>query len=128
VALARDHLRRRPTDNPVTRLGQRLTADLPWLVQQDLDTFHLYSFGMCRQCGATAELAAAFVEWLNRFDRPGTESAAVEFGELAAGAKALQFALARVVRGRQVDVAGIVGPMEEHWASAMAVLAEHYDA
>jgi hypothetical protein len=128
VALARDHLRRRPTDNPVTRLGQRLTADLPWLVQQDLDTFHLYSFGMCRQCGATAELAAAFVEWLNRFDRPGTESAAVEFGELAAGAKALQFALARVVRGRQVDVAAIVGPMEEHWASAMAVLAEHYDA
>jgi hypothetical protein len=126
VGLARDHLSRRPTDNPVTRMGRRLTEDLPWLADQDLETFHLYSFGMCRQCGATAELASAFVEWLNRHDRPGTESAAADLGELAAGAKSLQFALARVVRGRRVDLAGIIGPMEQHWAEGMATLAERY--
>ncbi len=73
-------------------------------------------------------MASAFVEWLNRFDRPGTESAAADFAELAAGAKALQFALARVVRGRRVDLAGIVGPMEQHWAAGMATLADRYGA
>jgi hypothetical protein len=126
VALTGQHLARRPADNPVTRLGKRLADDLPWLAGQDLETFHLYSFGMCRQCGATAELAAAFVAWLNDRDRPGTEGAGAAFAELAAGAKSLQFALARVVRGRQVDLAGIVGPMEEHWASGMATLADRY--
>jgi Domain of unknown function (DUF1839) len=126
VALTQDHLARRPTDNPVTRLGQRLADDLPWLAEQDLDTFHLYSFGTCRQCGATAELAADFVTWLNSHDRAGIESAATDFAALAAGAKSLQFALARVVRGRQVDLAGILGSMEDHWASAMATLADRY--
>ena len=126
VELTREHLARRPADNPVTRLGRRLTEDLPWLAKQDLETFHLYSFGMCRQCGATAELAADLVTWLNRRDRPGTESAATAFTGLATGAKSLQFALARVVRGRQVDLAGILGSMEEHWASAMDTLVDRY--
>ena len=128
VALTGDHLARRPADNPVSRLGARLVADLPWLAEQDLDTFHLYSFGMCRQCGATAELAADFVTWLNLHDRTGTESAATEFAELAGGAKALQFALARVVRGRQVDLADILGGMEEHWATGMSILVDRYGA
>ena len=126
VELTREHLARRPADNPVTRLGRRLTEDLPWLAKQDLETFHLYSFGMCRQCGATAELAADLVTWLNQRDRPGTESAATAFTGLATGAKSLQFALARVVRGRQVDLAGILGTMEEHWASAMDTLVDRY--
>lgn len=126
VSLTREHLARRPADNPVTRLGARLAEDLPWLAQQDLETFHLYSFGTCRQCGATAELASTFVEWLNRFDGPGTASAATDFRDLSSGAKALQFAMARVVRGRQVDLRAILGPMEEHWARAMGTLVERY--
>jgi len=128
VALTADHLARRPTDNPVARLGDRLAADLGWLAQQDLETFHLYSFGICRQCGASAELAASFVDWLNRHHRPGTEPAADAFRRLATGAKALQFALARVVRGRTVDLPSVLGPMEGHWASAMEVLDRGYRA
>jgi hypothetical protein len=126
VSLTREHLGRRPSDNPITRLGRRLSLDVPWLAQQDLETFHLYSFGTCRQCGATAELAATFVDWLNRNDRPGTESAAAAYRDLAAGAKALQFALARVVRGRQVDIAAILAPMEQSWLDATATLVERY--
>jgi hypothetical protein len=126
IALTADHLARRPADNPVTRLGARLEQDLPWLAEQDLETFHLYSFGMCRQCGATAELAASFVDWLNRHDRTGTELAAEAFGDLASGAKSLQFALARVVRGRTVDVAAVLEPMARSWEAAMAVLEHRY--
>jgi hypothetical protein len=126
VALTRDHLHRRPETNPVTRLGRRLVEDLPWLAGQGLETFHLYSFGTCRQCGACAELASSFVDWLNRHDGPGTMAAADAFAELAAGAKALQFALARVVRGRRVDVAPVLESMERHWAEAMATLVARY--
>ena len=126
VALTGDHLARRPETNPVARLGRRLVDDLPWLAGQDLETFHLYAFGTCRQCGASAELASSFVEWLNRHDRPGTEAAAGSFTELAAGAKALQFTLARVVRGRQVDLAPILASMERHWSDAMATLLARY--
>jgi hypothetical protein len=126
VALTRHHLARRPPDNPIARLGERLGQDMPWLTQQDLETFHLYSFGTCRQCGATAELAASFVDWLNRHDGPGSESAAAAFRDLATGAKALQFALARVVRGRRVDVGAILGQMERDWANGMATLVECY--
>jgi hypothetical protein len=38
---------------------------MPWLSGQDLDTFHRYSFGICRQCGSNTEWAASFVGWLN---------------------------------------------------------------
>jgi hypothetical protein len=126
VALTRSHLARRPPDNPVTRLGDRLVRDMPWLSGQDLETFHRYSFGTCRQCGSNAELAASFVEWLNRSDRPGTETAAEDLRQLSSRAKALQFALARVVRGREVDVTAILSAMERHWSDAMATLADRY--
>jgi hypothetical protein len=126
VALTRSHLARRPSDNPITRLGKRLLGDMPWLSGQDLETFHRYSFGTCRQCGSNAELAASFVEWLNRADRPGTESAAEDLRQLSSRAKALQFALARVVRGREVDITAILSAMERHWSDAMATLAARY--
>jgi hypothetical protein len=126
VALTADHLDRRPSDNPVSRLGARLDRDLPWLADQGLETFHLYSFGTLRQCGASAELASSFVAWLNRFDRPGTESAAQDFDDLAGAAKTLQFALARVIRGRKVDLRPILEPMEQSWARAMETLVRVY--
>ncbi len=126
VALTGEHLARRPSDNPIIRLGERIEHDLPWLTGQDLETFHLYSFGICRQCGATAELASSFVDWLNRFDRTGTEPAADAFRDLAAGAKALQFALARVVRGRTIDLMPILTPMAKHWSEAMDLLGDRY--
>ena len=126
VALARDHLARRPADNPILRMAARLLDDLPWLASQDLEGFHLYAFGLCRQCGASTELAATFVDWLNVHDRPGTEPAADALRSVAEGAKSLQFALARVVRGRTVDVAGILDGMAEQWELAMAVLDGRY--
>jgi hypothetical protein len=126
VALTRQHLARRPPDNPIVRMAARIEADLPWLAGEDLETFHLYAFGLCRQCGASLELAAAFVAWLNRSDRPGTEQAAVAFQSVADGAKALQFALARVVRGRSIDLASVTEGMARGWAEGMAILEAGY--
>jgi hypothetical protein len=126
VELAREHLARRPTDNPVAAMGARILRDVPWLAQEDLETFHLYAFGTCRQCGASTEMAASFVDWVNRNDRPGTESAADDFRAVAEGAKALQFALARVVRGRSSDLESILGPMADRFERAMGTLECRY--
>ena len=66
------------------------------------------------------------MDWLNEHDRPGTESAAEDLRAVAEGAKALQFALARVARGRQADLESILSPMAERWERALATLECRY--
>ncbi len=126
VALTREHLARRAVENPVLAMGDRITDDVAWLAAQDLETFHLYAFGTCRQCGATNELAASFVEWLNRMDRPGTERAADAFRAVAEGAKALQYALARISRRRKAASRRSSVRWPSSAAEGMAVLEERY--
>lgn len=120
-----DHLRRLPTANPMVRFEQRLAADLPWLRQAGLETFHEYAFGTCRQCGATAELAADFVTWLAAGDEQvagGLREAAEHFRDLANRAKVLQFSLARAVRGREVDLHELFAGMAVSWEAATSTL------
>jgi hypothetical protein len=126
VALTRDHLGRRPTDNPVSRMSDRLHQDLPWLADQDLEEFHRYSFGLCRQCGASTELAADFVDWLGAHDGGGLGDAATALRDVSDGAKRLQFAMARVVRGRRGDLDGTLDAMADRWEAAMQVLEARY--
>jgi hypothetical protein len=126
VALTRDHLARRPATNPMARFRARLGSDLEWLAAQGDEAFHPYAFATCRQCGGNAEVAADFVDWLEERDGPGLARAATAFRAIAASAKGLQFALARVARGRRVDVAGVFDEMEQAWDTAMATLAERY--
>lgn len=124
-SLTKQHLARLPDTNPVSRFTQRLREDLPWLAEHDLDTFHRYAFGTCRQCGASAELAADFVEWLA--DNEGSESdAAKQLRQISEGAKALQFSLARAARGRKVDLDEVASAMETAWERAMSSLVERY--
>ena len=121
TGLLRKHLKMRPRVNPVRQLGQRVAADLPWLLAGDDQDFHAYAFGVCRQCGASAEIAAAFLDWLN--DPSG---AAEDWRDLAVGAKSLQFALARAARGKAVDVEGIFNEMAAAYDRAVSVLVAHY--
>ncbi|MGH9017789.1 MAG: DUF1839 family protein [Acidimicrobiales bacterium] len=125
-ALTVAHLARRPADNPVVRLGARMESDLAWVAAGGDAAFHPYAFATCRQVGATAELAAAFVEWLDAGDGGGLEKAAAAFGSMAERAKGLQFSLARAGRGRRVDLGGQVAEMAEAWETAMAVMVARY--
>jgi hypothetical protein len=127
VDLARAHLVRRAVTSPILRLRKRIEDDLDWLAREGLDTFHLYAFGTCRQCGAAAELAGDFVDWLDRHDAPGLAGAAEQFRRVAAGAKALQFGLARAASGRKADIATPLAEMDECWQSAITTLARRYD-
>jgi hypothetical protein len=117
------HLARQPLDNPVLRLGKRIATDLDWLVEADLETFHRYAFGTCRQSGATAELLADFAEWLYGAEALG---AAEAFRSAAESARALQFNLARASRRRRYDVETPVAAMAAAWETAMTLLRESH--
>lgn len=120
--LVEDHLARRPAGNPVERLAKRVAEDLPWLRAQGLDAFHRYAFGSMRQCGANAELAAALVDQVVRWERPWAAPAVEHFAALAQAMKAIEFSLARAVRGRTCDVAALFAPAAAYWDLAYSVV------
>lgn len=113
--LAARHLGRRPAGNPVALLADRVAADLGWIRAAGMDTYHRWAFGTLRQCGANAALAA---DLLGRLDPAGP--AAGHFDRVASGMKAAELALARAVRGRPVDVPGLLAPLAEAWVQAVA--------
>ena len=126
-ALAHEHLSRRPATSPIARFGDRVRADLAWLATQPLAMFHQWAFASCRQLGANAELAAAFVEWLDDDGRdPALLAAASDLRAVADTAKSLQFSAARAARGRAVDVQPLLGEMQRRWDAAIGSLATHY--
>jgi Domain of unknown function (DUF1839) len=123
--LLREHLQRRAHDNPIVRMAARIDADLEWLRQAEGETFHVWAFGICRQCGASAELAATFLHWLAERDQGqaiALTAAAEQQQQLAEAAKSLQFTLARVARGRSTDIGPILDAMATNWQAASAAL------
>ena len=110
----------------MVRLRKRIEDDLAWLADEGLDAFHDYAFGTCRQCGATAELAASFVDWLAGRGEDGIDGIAAQLRAVAQAAKTLQFNLARAARGRSVDLQSPLGEMERDWDEALGALAARY--
>ncbi|MCU1492010.1 MAG: hypothetical protein JWM85_3415 [Acidimicrobiaceae bacterium] len=125
--LVREHLARRSADNPVERLGIGVHEQLAVLVGRDFDEFHRWAFGTCRQCGAAAEIAAAFVSWLAELD-PSSPDVSTQLLAVAEGAKALEFGLARAVRGRSFDSGPVLDKMASAWREAIEELARRYGA
>jgi hypothetical protein len=117
------HLARRPSDNPVWRMDERINADAEWVREQEMDTFHLWAFATVRQCGASAEMAGAFCQWLARrsVDDGALARAAEHWRSLAEGAKSLEFLMARLARGRSVDIEPVVSGMASDWSRAQAL-------
>ena len=125
VELTRQHLARRPATNPVRRFRKRLEHDIDWLRSEELETFHLYAFATLRQFGSAAELTGSLCEWLAVHGEPMGDSCG-EWSALAAQAKTLQFKLARLVSGREIDVEDVLDSMECGWDKAMDRLVERY--
>lgn len=119
---AREHLGRRPSISPVSSMADHVVTRLPELRAIGSELFHRYAFVTCRQCGATAELAADFAEWLAKGGDPSLADAAPLFRSVAQDAKALQFSLARAARGRRVEVTDLLAGMVDAWEGAMAVM------
>jgi hypothetical protein len=116
LLLLRDHLVRRPADNPFTRFGARLAGDLPGLLEGELAGYHAYAFATVRMVGSAFELAASHVDWLLG---AGGAAAAEPMRRIVDGSKVLSFKLAR---RRAFDAEPAVAALAEAWDEAMAAL------
>jgi hypothetical protein len=116
LGLLRRQLRLVPDTNPFERFHARFTNDVERLTQENLEAFHRYSFATLRQFGACYELAGTYLRWLGRSE---LEPAVVGFLELATGAKAIQFQLARAVaRKKPLDLSPLQ-VMAQTWTTAI---------
>lgn len=100
--LLREHFARRPTDNPL----RAFAAQFPtlWAVMEARPPcfFHSFAFNTFRQLGANFELLGSHLDWLRQGGAFATQSEACR--RLSAGAKALQFQVARASsRKRKLD-------------------------
>lgn len=123
LPIARRWLARAPRTNPFQRYTPRLIEDLAWLSGQPLDAFHLYAFASIRQFGAAFELSAVFLRWLAGQGRAGLDDPAGELHEIAQGAKALQFKLARAVNAKRAfDPTESLTELGRRWEAGMGAL------
>jgi phosphoglycolate phosphatase-like HAD superfamily hydrolase len=126
VRLVREHLKRRPRGNPAARLVAGVEHAMEWLPTSGMERFHLWAFATLRQCGATAELVADLAEHVDDVFA-GAGDAAEHFRTAAANAKSVQFKMARVARGRAVDVGDTLASMASSWQSGMDAIAAAVD-
>jgi hypothetical protein len=114
------HLARRPTDNPITRFQQRFDRDLPMLTERGLAFYHAWAFATTRQLGASFELAALHLRWL---DEQTLLPAADAFDAISSAAKAFILKAARSVNARRAfDGGPMFAEMASAWQRGMDVL------
>ncbi|TQV74601.1 DUF1839 family protein [Aliikangiella marina] len=115
-----------PLQNPFTEYQKRLQADLDWLMSEDMQMFHDYSFATLRQLGACYELSTHFIDWLIENGETSLDGIRAEFKSISELAKVYQFQLARAMsRKKQLDLSTIE-KMAEHWDKAMSGLKAKY--
>lgn len=111
LSLLLRHFARRPKANPLRAFAREFPQLWTVLENRPEEFFHAFAFNTVRQFGANFELLGAHLDWLDgRF-----ESESAECRTISAGAKALQFNIARAMaRKRTLDAP----PALEELASA----------
>nr|WP_245193018.1 DUF1839 family protein [Kocuria sp. JC486] len=120
MRLLAHHAGRAPDHNPALALMDVLRSRFDWLQGAGMDGYHALCFETTRQLGLVALLAAAAV----RFSQvPELQSAADSWETVSREAKALQFQLARVARGRtSKSLESTMTTITDQWDDAAATL------
>lgn len=122
----RAELHKLPEANPFEKFKPRFEADLRWLAEEPIETFHQYSFATLRQFGACYELSATYLRWLQDHQIGGLDSIVEQFASLSNGAKTMQFQLARAMaRKRTLDLTPI-DQMAAVWRAATEQLKQRF--
>lgn len=115
-----------PRSNPFVTFKEAFSKDLEWLMTEEMDTFHTYSFATLRQYGACFELVTTYLNWLKSQQQQGLEDAIEAFTFITETAKTFQFQLARAMaRKRQMELAPI-DEMGKAWDKGMTLLSNLY--
>ena len=112
------HLARKPTTNPVKRFAARFMKDLPEMQAKGLPHYHAWAFATVRQLGASAELMAQWLKWVE-----GSAAAIAAYETLSAGCKAFILKAARAVNSKKpFDPSATFDEWAAAWETAMANL------
>ncbi len=122
LVLLQRQLQRLPVENPFLKFRARFEADMQWLINEPIATFHQYSFATLRQFGSCYELAGTYLKWLQSQGVSGLDGAIESILRLSTGAKTLQFQLARAMARKKAIDFTPVDQMAEHWTLAMQQL------
>jgi hypothetical protein len=122
----REHLGLLPSPNPFEKFRERFAADLDWLMDEPIETFHQYSFATLRQYGACFELVETYLKWLSEGGESGLDRPIEVFGEISTTAKAFQFQLARAMARRRELALDPIDRMGALWAEGVERLLESY--
>lgn len=112
-----------PSDNPLERFSHRFARELPVMHERGLGYYHAWAFSTVRQLGATFELAAAHLSWLDEAEDQANRmhTAISHFNFISQACKTLIMKLARAVHARRVlDPSEVFGPMASAWDGGMA--------
>jgi len=120
------HLALLPTRNPFHAFKERFQRDLEWLMGEDVETFHQYSFATLRQYGACFELVETYLQWLSDEGEPGLDEPIEAFRDISATAKAFQFQLARAMARKRALPLEPLDRMGELWQQGMCPLVDRY--
>lgn len=124
--LLKKHLRLIPAKNPFIRFKEVFARDFEWLLTQEIETFHLYSFATFRQYGACYELVETYLKWLQQQGQQNLDTAIAAFANISNTTKAFQFQLARsMARKRAIDLAPL-DEMANAWQTGMSQLMALY--
>lgn len=119
LTLLRQHLRRRPVDNPVAGFRERVHDQAVAAAERANGFLHKYAFNTARQLGMNFELLGSHLGWLREsgVGLPAFGSAIESCQALSSGAKTFQFQLARAVaRKRFEGLERLVDPLVDHYA------------
>lgn len=126
LGLMKAHLGRRHAD-AFARFRAAFPGHLDTLAARSMDYFHLYAFNIMRQLGANFELLGSHVRWLAAQGEAGLDTVAAACTQVAEGAKALQFQLARAVnRKRFGDYSASLDALEQAHSGILDTLARRY--
>jgi uncharacterized protein DUF1839 len=119
LKLLHRRMRLLPEANPFKKFKPRYEADLQWLSNEPIETFHQYSFATLRQFGACFELAATYLSWLQAQGVSRLERPSAAFLELSTSAKTMQFQLARAMARKKPLDLSILDQMAITWEIAI---------
>jgi len=119
------HLTRVPASNPITRFQERFERDLPLLHERGLPHYHAWAFATTRQLGASFELAASNLRWMQGLGEPGLEEAIAAFDLIAGSSKSFILKGARAVNSKRAfDGAAMFAEMAAAWDRGLSNLSK----
>jgi len=115
-----------PDENPFFKFKLKFEQDLQWLMEEELEMFHQYSFATLRQFGACFELATNYLQWLSEQGEQDLDEVQQNLKAISETAKVYQFQLARAVsRKKPLDLTPIDN-MAANWDTATQLLKQKY--